>query len=696
MKSIIFSVVFLFLIFSFSGCLDEPEVNMPTLFTMGVHILEPVNYTTISDSITIKVAISTDKQINRVSLYVDSTLKKDFYYPGNVNYFKWDVRDIPDGSRRYLQAKAYTSKGEELKSSKTTVWVYRFMPSELKAEITSDTTVRLDWKDNCKFETGFEIESAVNDSNFTKITEVDSNVVIAFIKGNFNLTDKFYFRVRAKSKSGYSGYSNIGVASSPLKPPSDFNITLKPDTAVIVSWTDNSIVEDGFRIQMSMNPNIGFSTIKTVPTNTTSTTIYHPFQKNNVYYFRIFSVKGSEESDYVTSQGFSFVMNPPSNLMMENISDNSIKLKWTSNCYFTNKHRIERSALNGIWNEIAVTGQNINEYIDSYLDTSEVYEYRVTALAKHNESNPSSELKIGFSPSITLFSKINIPEYFSNMQLYDNKRKIAAGVYSNGFSVRLYDAFSGTIIQTLPGIDSIPMQHYPGIIAISENGKYAASVWTSKVLHVWDCETGALIKTLKLSMIPPKLLFSNDCKYLLIPINNRVNFLSLTTLTYVYQHYSSGIVNDLAISKSGEYFVCTGSNYRLEVRSTTSGNLLNTLTGSESVQNVFYSADDNLIYGSKSNMIYTWSASNGSLIKTIPCSTTYGEFDISPSAKYFLIPRGGALDLISNEKMIKIGSTVSSYCENVKFYSDDNYFFADQRVNIGIWQIGASKWRKID
>jgi WD40 repeat protein len=239
------------------------------------------------------------------------------------------------------------------------------------------------------------------------------------------------------------------------------------------------------------------------------------------------------------------------------------------------------------------------------------------------------------------------------------------------------------------------MQQYPGIIAISENGKYAASVWTSKVLHVWDCETGDLIKTLKLSMIPKKLVFSNDSKYLLIPINNKVNFLSLATLTYEHQHFSTGTVNDLAITKSGEYFVCTGSNNRLEVRSTTSGNLLNTLTGSESVQNFFYSEDDYFIYGSKSNMIYTWSASNGSLIKAIPCSTTYGGFDISPSNKYFLIPRGGILDLISTEKMIKIGSAASSYCENVKFYSDDNYFFTDSRTSIGIWKIGMSNWKKI-
>ena len=71
-------------------------------------------------------------------------------------------------------------------------------------------TIKLSWQDTCSFETGFEIEESINDSNnFSLIDTVSANVITATISGTFDTSSTYYFRVRAKSTNNASSFSNI-------------------------------------------------------------------------------------------------------------------------------------------------------------------------------------------------------------------------------------------------------------------------------------------------------------------------------------------------------------------------------------------------------------------------------------------------------------------------------------------------------
>ncbi len=694
MKSFFVVIVFSFFLFLLTGCLEELPVNMPTVFNMSIDILNPKDKATVPDTTTIRIAIDANKGFNTVRLYIDSLLRQQYYLPMRESKYFWDVRNSADGTRHVIYAQAVDNNGKVYTSAKKTVLVYRFMPSELTAEIKSDTTVQLNWKDNCNYETGFEIELAVNDADFVKVAEADSSVTQKIIKGNFNLEDSFYFRVRAKSAKGYSGYSNVSKVNAPLNHPLEFTVQLLGDSAAVLTWKDDCVIEDGYRIEMSTNPSYMLSTIKTVPANSVSDTIYYSFQNNTEYYFRVCAYKGVKMSDYITYPGIKFTIKPPWDINMEELSANSIKLTWKDNCTFVKGYKIERRVNSGNWDSVLISSGN-KEFIDN-VDTSLIYEYRVSIVTKNTGSLASPLVKLVYTLEITKINNVHLAGYINGFCMYDNKTKIAAGVRLNGFTVQLFDAVSGNLIKSLPPMDSILYYNNPGVMAVSENGKYAAAIWSTKRLFIWDCETGDTLLNLYLGgNIPAKMDFTKDGKYLIFPIGNVLYVLSMSSLTYVNEIFTNRHVTELSLSNDGDYLVCNGSNSSLEIRAIPSGNIVKTLSGSDNATSAFFSKDGQYVYGINSNNIVTYDVNTGSIIKSIPCGNSNGVFDISPSGEYFAVPRGTAIDLYSNEKSIKLASVYDDdYSEKVIFSNTDNSFYASQTTDWGRWQIENFRWKK--
>ena len=87
-------------------------------------------------------------------------------------------------------------------------------PSNVTADSITASAVYLHWTDNSSFETGFEIQQSVNDTNsFALVQTVGANITSATITGSFNNVSTYYFRIRAKSFENMSSYSNAASAS---------------------------------------------------------------------------------------------------------------------------------------------------------------------------------------------------------------------------------------------------------------------------------------------------------------------------------------------------------------------------------------------------------------------------------------------------------------------------------------------------
>ncbi|MEI8388335.1 MAG: hypothetical protein WCG23_00480 [bacterium] len=185
-------------------------------------------------------------------------------------------------------------------------------PSSLTAKIgiitsTSTYMAILNWRDSATNETGYDIYQSVTDTNNFKL--VGSTATFAGT-GSANNTytiganppyGTYYYKVVAKFADGTTQSSN--VASTTVKEyispnPSKLKAVGLKDTnnkpAVILSWADNSINEQGFKIYFATSESGPFTNAGVTDKNTVM--VIHPQTIAGSYYYKVTSFNSAGES----------------------------------------------------------------------------------------------------------------------------------------------------------------------------------------------------------------------------------------------------------------------------------------------------------------------------------------------------------------------------------------------------------------
>ncbi|MCF7824987.1 MAG: SUMF1/EgtB/PvdO family nonheme iron enzyme [Candidatus Marinimicrobia bacterium] len=261
----------------------------------------------------------------------------------------------------------------------------QFSPSGLTAS-TLDNTIVLRWTDNCIFESGFSIERDAG-AGFSEIGTVGADTT-AFTDVNLVYGVEYRYRVRALAGTKTSNYTVTATINSPLRyAPTNLAATAG-DTTILLTWKDNSIFEDGFRIQRDSGA--GFMEIAELGANTESYSD-NALEENANYTYRIAAFTSASESDYSAEVSVaSPLIFAPTNLTAT-VINNSIKLRWEDACIFEDGFRIERDAGSG-FSQIAEIGANLTSYTDNYLAYNTEYTYRVAAFDGAEESDFSNEV----------------------------------------------------------------------------------------------------------------------------------------------------------------------------------------------------------------------------------------------------------------------------------------------------------------
>ena len=104
MKSIILFSIVLIAVIYFSSCEYNPvEPYDPT---PKVSIVNPVNNSSVSDSVTVSILVN-NINVKRVELFIDHNLVYDGVFEKPPYEYFWDCRWYPEGSQHILQAKAH-------------------------------------------------------------------------------------------------------------------------------------------------------------------------------------------------------------------------------------------------------------------------------------------------------------------------------------------------------------------------------------------------------------------------------------------------------------------------------------------------------------------------------------------------------------------------------------------------------------
>ena len=145
-------------------------------------------------------------------------------------------------------------------------------PTSATATAVSSNEIDLTWIDNSASETGYKIErKRTSTGTFVQIALVGANVQ-SYPDTGLDFNTKYFYRIRATNGTIDSAYSNSPSATTLLDPPaapSNLTITSLLSNKIILSWTDNSNNETGFKIQRKIGATGSYVDIVTTAANIT-------------------------------------------------------------------------------------------------------------------------------------------------------------------------------------------------------------------------------------------------------------------------------------------------------------------------------------------------------------------------------------------------------------------------------------------
>jgi hypothetical protein len=126
-------------------------------------------------------------------------------------------------------------------------------PSNCQATYVSSVQIDVTWDDNSNNETGFKLESSVDGGAYSQIATPAADAT-SYSDTSTSQNHSYEYRVRATNAEGDSSYCTpTSVIYTNPAAPSDVTATHTADLEITLTWTDNSLYEDQFRIDRSKN-----------------------------------------------------------------------------------------------------------------------------------------------------------------------------------------------------------------------------------------------------------------------------------------------------------------------------------------------------------------------------------------------------------------------------------------------------------
>jgi titin len=260
-------------------------------------------------------------------------------------------------------------------------------PTNLTVKQNDVSVFELNWTDNSNGEEGFIVERSIDGGAYSTISTLSSNTT-SFIDstvGNNKGLANVGYRVTTFYKTYKSAYAQAASAIE-FPEPSNLNYEKLTVSSIKLTWTDNSITEDGYKIDKKIGDNSWVLSYATVGTNSNSWTDTNA-QINETIQYRIYGYKGINSSTEVLSPAIDNTLPAPTSISYTKLSISSIKIDWLDNSTGEDGFKIDRS-VDGTWtNAYATVAGNIKTYTDSSAPINKTILYRVYTYKSTNVSS---------------------------------------------------------------------------------------------------------------------------------------------------------------------------------------------------------------------------------------------------------------------------------------------------------------------
>jgi hypothetical protein len=171
----------------------------------------------------------------------------------------------------------------------TTLPVVPVSPSNLVAIANAQTVINLTWADNSTDELGFIISRSMGVQGFVTIDTVAANTT-NYSSTGLTANTSYSYKVVAYHAGGNSPASNIATATTfDNIATAATNLVATPISALQnnLTWNDVATNETAYIVERSLTSGSGFTTIATLPANSTSYGDANNVIANTTYFYRV-------------------------------------------------------------------------------------------------------------------------------------------------------------------------------------------------------------------------------------------------------------------------------------------------------------------------------------------------------------------------------------------------------------------------
>ncbi len=318
----------------------------------------------------------------------DFTLLADLD-PESTFYTDNQVTELGSYTYRIL---SYNDAGNSTASNEAATQIEFQHPTQLGITSVAIDQVELSWKDNSSAESSYIIERKSGQGGFEQLALLAANSN-SYIDSDVLPLSTYTYRVIATDGVVLSNPTNEVSANTPNIPvpgsPSGLVANLVDSSIVVLTWTDNSIDETGFRVERMVGEG-GWSELFQTASNTT---LFEDAEVGELetFSYRVVSFNEGGDSSSSNEAAVFFPFNPPSNLVAQSSLSNRIDLTWDDNSLVETGYRVERKSGEGDFEALFTTASGVSAYVDQSVTTDTTFTYRVVGVYEGGESGPTNE-----------------------------------------------------------------------------------------------------------------------------------------------------------------------------------------------------------------------------------------------------------------------------------------------------------------
>lgn len=311
-------------------------------------------------------------------------------------------KSISSGVKYYYRVRQYYSDKVITPAYPTdgsSAYSLLYKPTDLYGFALSPYQIQLTWKDN-SVETAFIIERKSPEEGVFKELAVAPQNNNSYIDSDTDLKPDLIYTYRIKAVTGTtsSEYSDIAsVTSTFLRTPGTLSSSCVDGKSVSLVWQDLTEGETGFEIWRRAGSTSLWELYETMGRNA-NTFIDLSVSPEATYSYKVRAKinDNSVLSDFSNETTlWTSTISAPSNLIYKAVGKTEIELSWQDTSTVEAGFKVERKiGFPGQWYEIAQLDADTTIFNDKWINSTDIYFYRIKVFDRSNATNYSNEITV--------------------------------------------------------------------------------------------------------------------------------------------------------------------------------------------------------------------------------------------------------------------------------------------------------------